>query len=206
MDINKALSEIGEIRSQMARQELFQGFGPVAVVCSGLLALLVAAAQGLWPEALAGTQQRFVLVWVGATFVASIFITAHMWRRSNNLHGTQSGVLLNRVFEQLVPPVCATVIVTGAFLQFAKEAVNALPGLWMMMAALACFAMVSSIGNRLRYVGAWYLICGTAVLITGLKAPAVMLSEWLVAVPFFIGQLGMALVLKLESRSNNATT
>jgi len=199
VDLDKALSEIGEIRSQMARQVLFQGFGPVAVVCTGVLALVFVVAQVLAPAVLCASPLNFVFAWVGITFVASIFIVAHMWHRSRLLHGTQSGALLNQVFEQLVPPVCATIAVTWVFTQFSESLANVLPGLWLMFAALACFSMAASLGNRMRFVGGWYFVCGSVVLIAGLKQPLDVLSPWLLAIPFFIGQIAMALVLKLET-------
>ncbi len=201
MDLDKALSEIDEIRNHMAEQALFQGFGPVSVACTGVLALLLALAQVLFAEKLAATREEFLLTWVFATVIASIFITAHMWYRARSLHGTQSGAMLNRIFEQLVPPVFTVFVVTVAFIQFANAAINALPGLWLLLAALASFAMASSLGNRMRFVGVWYFIAGTIVLVAGLQQPGDTISPWFLGLPFLIGQLCMAVVLKLESRS-----
>jgi len=200
MDINKALSEIDEIRSCLAGHTLFQGFGPVAIACTGVLAGLLGIAQQLMPQALASGQMHYLLVWVFATIVASVFITGHMWFRSRALHGTQSGVMLNRLFEQLVPPVFVTLVVTIVFLHSAADAMNALPGIWLLMAALASFAMASSLGNRMRLVGIWYLLSGSTVLALGLQQPETVLSTWLLAIPFMVGQLSMAAVLKLESQ------
>jgi len=200
MDLNKALSEISEIRSHLAGQELFQGFGPASVACTGLLAMLVAGAQILMPESLAADQSGFVLCWVFAAFVASLFIAAHMWYRAKELHGTQSGAMLNRIFEQLMPPVFVVVVVTVVFVRFAQPMLNALPGFWLLMAALAVFAMASSLGSRMRIVGVWYFLSGATVLLIGLLQPQAVLSPWLLGLPFLIGQLAMAAVLKLENR------
>lgn len=203
MDLDKALSEIDEIRSHLAGQVLFQGFGPVSVACTGLFAVLVALAQVLMPTVLASDRLEFLLVWVFATCIASMFITAHMWHRAKELHGTQSGAMLNRLFEQLMPPVFVVLVITAAFFKFAQSPINALPGLWLLMAALASFAMASSLGNRLRIVGVWYFLTGAAVLVIGLNKPEIVLSPWLLGVPFLIGQLSMAAILKLENRSHD---
>jgi len=200
MDLDKALSEINQIRGHLAGQELFQGFGPVSVACTGILSILLSLLQVLVPEHLAANRLDFILIWVFGTFIASLFMTAHMWYRSKELHGTQSGAMLNRLFEQLMPPVFAVVVMTVVFIQCAEPLINALPGLWLLMAALSSFAMASSLGNGMRFVGVWYFICGATVLIIGLNQPETVLSPWLLGVPFLIGQLSMAAVLKFESR------
>ena len=188
----------------MAGQALFRGFGPVSVACTGVLALCIGGAQAGFPEIFCADQFQFLQVWITVTVVASVFIIAHMCYRAKMLHGTQCGALLNRIFEQLVPPVCATLSLTWAFTQYAQSQINALPGIWLMMASLACFSMAVSLGSKMRFVGSWYLVCGTAVLVVGLKQPLVVLSPWLLAIPFFAGQLGMALVLRIESSTDHS--
>ena len=44
-ELQQALSEIQSIRTQVARGTEFRGYGPASIAVSGLLALLVAAAQ-----------------------------------------------------------------------------------------------------------------------------------------------------------------
>ena len=41
-DLHKALSEISEIRGQIARGAEFRGYGPATLTVTGILALLVA--------------------------------------------------------------------------------------------------------------------------------------------------------------------
>ena len=47
-DLDRALSDITAIRSQLARGTEFRGYGPVTVATTGLLALLAAALQALF--------------------------------------------------------------------------------------------------------------------------------------------------------------
>jgi len=201
MDLDDALSDIEEIRSHLAGQALFQGLGPVSVACSGVLALLVALAQVLWPGVLAESQSQSLFVWIFATFLSSIFIAVHMWSRAKALHGTQSGAMLNRIFEQLVPPVFVVLVITFALMKFADTSLNMLPGIWLLIASLATFAMSVSLGNRMRLVAVWYFIAGAVVLVAGLQHPGALLSPWYLGVSFLLGQIAMAIVLKLESRS-----
>ena len=46
-DLERALSDITAIRSQLARGTEFRGYGPVTVAATGLMALLAAALQAL---------------------------------------------------------------------------------------------------------------------------------------------------------------
>ena len=46
-DLERALSDITAIRSQLARGTEFRGYGPVTVATTGLMALLAAVMQAL---------------------------------------------------------------------------------------------------------------------------------------------------------------
>src|SRR5262249_57126660 len=51
MELRDALTQIAEIRQQVARTELFRGYRALPVAFSGLAAFAAAAAQALWiPE------------------------------------------------------------------------------------------------------------------------------------------------------------
>src|SRR5262249_60450268 len=47
-DLDKALADITEIRSQLARGIEFRGYGPLTVAATGVLALAAAALQAGW--------------------------------------------------------------------------------------------------------------------------------------------------------------
>ena len=55
MDLREAMSQIAEIRQQMARTEVFRGYRSVPVAFSGVLAWAAAIAQSVWiPDPIAG--------------------------------------------------------------------------------------------------------------------------------------------------------
>ena len=60
-DLCRALSDIGDIRQQLAAGTLFRGFGPLVLCITGGLALMTAAAQAIWPE-LAGEPASYSLL------------------------------------------------------------------------------------------------------------------------------------------------
>ena len=47
-DLDRALAEIGAIRSQIARSLEFRGYGPATLAATGGLAALAGLAQALW--------------------------------------------------------------------------------------------------------------------------------------------------------------
>ncbi len=201
MDLNKALSEIGDIRNQIAGQTLFQGFGPVVVVATGLVAVVVGLLQTLLPDPFAASRAGFLQVWIVAAVLAALLVAGHMLTRVQRLHGSQGGAMLNRIFEQLMPSFFVVSVITFAVFRFAAEFLNALPGLWLLLAALAVFTMTVSLGQLVRWVAIWYFVSGTVVLMVGLQQATAVMSPWLIAVPFAVGQFAMAAVLKFEHRS-----
>src|SRR5271154_4040609 len=73
-DLHQALAQLSAIRSQVARDTQFRGYGPASIAASGVLALLVAAGQAHWVRN--GTDfTAFAAVWV-ATALASIAMVA----------------------------------------------------------------------------------------------------------------------------------
>ena len=62
-DLERALSDITAIRSQLARGTEFRGYGPVTVATTGLMALLAAAMQALLLPAPAASPWRCGSAW-----------------------------------------------------------------------------------------------------------------------------------------------
>ena len=73
-DLDKALADIVEIKSHLARSSEFLGLGPAALAASGALALLVAMAQSILP----GATEPFAYftAWVGTAVIACALIGA----------------------------------------------------------------------------------------------------------------------------------
>ena len=73
-NVDKALADISEIRSQMAAGRMFRGFGPAVVALTGVFAALLTSAQMFWPDALAPTDLALLGWWIFAAFLSIIFI------------------------------------------------------------------------------------------------------------------------------------
>src|SRR5947207_11125808 len=78
MDLREALTQISEIREQVARTEVFRGYRAVPVAFSGLLALGVAAFQSAWLGDAAAHIEAYLALWVGAALLSMLATAVEM--------------------------------------------------------------------------------------------------------------------------------
>ncbi|MBB4303996.1 hypothetical protein GGD81_003051 [Rhodobium orientis] len=193
-EFDKALTDIANIRSQLAAGTLFRGFGPAVIAVTGGLALVAAVAQSAWPAVLADGPVRFVLCWIAVAVVAVALVGVEMLARSRRLHGGMADAMILAAVEQFLPAGVAGAAVTAAVLKYAADAVWILPGLWQILVALGLFASLRSLPRSIGLAGAWYLLAGIAVFI--LASGSRELSPWMMGVPFALGQGLMAVLLR----------
>ncbi len=192
-DLRQALAEINAIRTQVARDTQFRGYGPLSIACSGVLALGVAALQSrLFP---AGVDfPAFLSVWV-ATAAATVLITAiETILRSRRVHSGLANQMLYAAVEQFLPAVIIGILLTAVMMRVAPHDDWMLPGLWQLMFSLGIFASCRFLPRQMIAVAIWYLVCGLAALVFASEARAV--SPWIMGIPFGLGQLGVAGVLR----------
>jgi hypothetical protein len=191
-DLERALADITAIRSQMARGTQFRGYGPVTVAATGLLALLAAALQALYLAEPVADVLAYLALWVGMAVVAVVLTGAEMVARTRRVHGGLADEMLYQAAEQYIPAGVAGTLITVVFYRYAPQALPLLPGLWQIFFSLGVFASCRSLPRGMFAVGTWYLAAGLAVLALSGTAP---LSPFVMAVPFGVGQVLMALVL-----------
>ena len=191
-DLERALSDITAIRSQMARGTQFRGYGPVTVAATGLLALLAATLQALYLPDPAASQIAYLALWGGMAALAVTLTAAEMVARTRRVHGGLADEMLYAAAEQYIPAGVAGTLITVVIYRFAPDALPLLPGLWQIVFSLGVFASRRSLPRGMFAVGVWYLAAGLAVLAIGAGAP---FSPLAMAIPFGIGQFLMAFVL-----------
>ena len=191
-DLDRALSDITAIRSQLARGTEFRGYGPVTVAATGLMALLAAALQAsLVPDPAAG-RLAYLALWIGMAALAVLLTGAEMVARTRRIHGGFADDMLYAAVEQFIPAGVAGTLLTVVLYRFAPEALWMLPGLWQIVFSLGMFASCRSLPRGMFAVAVWYLAAGLAVLALSASAP---FSPLAMAVPFGVGQFLMAFVL-----------
>lgn len=192
-DIDRALADISDMRSQLAAGTLFRGFGPAVMALSGVLAGITALFQTLWPDLFAANHVVYLMTWLAMAAIAASLISAEVYARSNRHHGGLADAIVLNAFEQFLPAGFAGLAITVVIWKFAPQALWALPGLWQVFLALGIFAGARSLPRAVRWIGGWYFVTGFAVLM--LASSSTTLSPWLMGLPFTLGQLALGGVL-----------
>ncbi|MDP9088042.1 MAG: hypothetical protein M3O26_04785 [Pseudomonadota bacterium] len=192
LELRQALEDISAIRGQVARGTQFRGYGPLSVASSGILALGVAAAQSRWLTD--GNVKVFLLVWISTAAVAVFLAALETIVRVRRVHSGIAMEMIQAAVEQFLPCIVVGILLTVVMLRVAPEASWMLPGLWAVMFSLGVFASCRFLPRQMFGVGAWYLAAGLVCLL--LSGTHRTLSPWAMGIPFGVGQLLVAAVLR----------
>jgi hypothetical protein len=193
-DLSQALAEISAIRAQVARDTQFRGYGPASIAVSGVLALLVAAAQTYWWREIGGEAIRFLAVWAGTAVVAVTLTAGETIIRARRVHSGFASAMIQAAVEQFFPALIVGALLTAVLLRAAPQQLWMLPGLWELIFSLGVFASCRFLPRQMFAVGVWYLACGLTCLMAASGAKS--LSPWEMGIPFGVGQLLVAVVLQ----------
>ena len=190
-DIDKALADIGAIRSQIAAHTMFRGYGPVAMAITGLLGAITALAQTLFP--IAPTPLLFIAEWLGTAALCAAAIGIEMQGRSRRLHSGLADTMIHQAAEQFMPAAAASVAMPAFLLMFSPQNVWMIPGLWQIFVSLGLFASLQNLPRNMVLAGAWYFVSGFLFLLMGSFTHELL--PWTMGLPFFGGQLLIAVIL-----------
>jgi hypothetical protein len=193
-DLDEALAEITAIRSQIARNAEFLGYGPVTVAGTGLMALIAAEAQAHWLPDPAHDIIAYLAIWTATVTLSLILIGIEMVTRSRRMHSGLAEEMIWTAVEQFLPAAVAGVLLTSVLLRFAPATAWMLPGLWQVVFSLGVFASARFLPRATFAVGVWYLLAGLTCLAFGGEQH--VLSPWLMGLPYGLGQLFASAVLQ----------
>lgn len=201
MELRDALTQIAEIRQQMAKADVFRGFRSAPVAVSGLLALAAAVAQPYVVADPATHIFAYLELWTGMAMLSVVAVAVEMGVR---MYLTEDWAHLEPTrltVEQFIPAVVAGLLVTMVIVGFLPQQVAMLPGLWQILFSLGIFSIARLLPRPIFAVATFYL--GTGVLLLALSTGGVPLSPWSMGVPFAVGQLAAAGILywTLERRA-----
>jgi len=211
MELREALTQIAEIRQQMARGQIFRGYraattaftGAVALVNGLLLTALLPAPQvaGTADEIRRAAEQWnlfFVICWVAAAALCLLVVGIEMVIRTRRSSSELQRQLTLLAVEQFVPSIVAGGLLTWVFLDFLPAHAWMLPGLWMVFFSLGVFASARLLPRAVFAAAAFYLIAGIATLLSMPQHPSLM--NLYMGVVFGVGQLAISgiLYVKLE--------
>jgi hypothetical protein len=196
-ELQQALSEIHSIRTQVARGTEFRGYGPASIAASGILALVVAAAQTQW---MAKSAKADLAIWLGVwagTAVVSVFLAGlETFVRARRVHVGFAKEMVQSAVAQFLPAVMVGFLLAVVMMRVAPEECWMLPGLWELIFSLGVFASCRFLPRQMFAVGVWYLAAGLFCLVAGSATRS--LSPWTMGIPFGVGQLLVAAVLRFR--------
>jgi hypothetical protein len=194
-ELQQALSEIHTIRTQVARGTEFRGYGPASIALSGILALLVAAAQSQWMAAPGRAELAIWLsVWAGTAAVSVLLTGIETFARARRVHVGFAREMVQSAVAQFLPAIMVGFLLTVVMMRMAAQECWMLPGLWELVFSLGVFASCRFLPRQMFAVGVWYLAAGLFCLAAGSTTRA--LSPWMMGIPFGVGQLLVAAVLQ----------
>ena len=193
MELREAMTQISEIRLQLARTEVFRGLRALPVAMSGLLALAAAGFQAAWVSRPAEHLSAYLTLWIGAAVVSAVAAGTEMglrWRAATSPWAREKTWL---AVEQFLPCLAAGGLLTFVVVRFSPEVAWMLPGLWQILFSLGIFASCRLLPRALFGVAVFYLASGLASL--ALARGELAFSPWAMGLPFGTGQLLAAAVL-----------
>lgn len=196
-DLDKALADIFAIRSQIAAGTAFRGYGPAAIATTAGLALLTTIAQSIWLDDPNSQLLAFFAGWIVTALVSALLIGLEMRARSRRHHSGLADEMIRQAVEQFVPAGVAGALLAVTLWMFAPATLWMLPGLWQILVSLGIFASVRMLPRSVGLVGAWYFVAGFSVL--AFTSDSQSVSPLTMGLPFVIGQLLMAFVLRFAS-------
>ena len=193
-DLRQALAEISAIRTQVARETQFRGYGPRSTAASGALAILVASLQSLWLKGAQADARVFLMVWVSTAAVAAGVSAWETYVRTRKVHFGFSREMIQAAIEQFLPAMVVGLMLTVGLVKVAPQELWMLPGLWQLAFSLGIFASCRFLPRPMFAVGLWYLVAGLSCL--AIEGGPHEFSPWTMGIPFGVGQLFLAAVLK----------
>jgi hypothetical protein len=198
-ELHQALAQLSAIRTQVARDTQFRGYGPASIAVSGLVALAVAAAQ----SRLSNGRDffPFLFVWAGTAAIAIGLTAAETIGRARRAHHGLANEMILLAAEQFMPALVVGVLLTGVLVEAAPGQLWMLPGLWQLLFSLGVFASCRFLPRQTLAVGVWYLVAGLTCIVV--QSSTKTFSPWTMGIPFGVGQLLVAAVLQFGFEKGN---
>jgi hypothetical protein len=193
MELREALTQISEIRQQMARTEVFRGYRALPVAFTGLLAVLAALFQSAFVRDPAQDMGGYLGLWIGTAVLSAVAAGVEMMLRWREAGSSLRREITWLAVEQFLPCLVAGGLLTIVLVRAAPESLWMLPGLWQILFSLGVFASSRLLPRATSGVAVFYLMTGLLTL--ALAHGDAAFSPWAMGVPFGVGQLFAAGVL-----------
>ncbi len=196
MELERALSDLAEVRDRLVRVQRFEGYSAAAAIASGFGALgagyiqrqMVPLPQS--PEAL----HRYVVIWMTCLAVALglNYGAAAIWVWNHRGPGAASG--FRSAARSIAPSVVLGGLLTVALIDHSAYAL--LPGTWFALYSLGLFASRDAIPRSTFPVTIGFAALAALFLVSPLQAVA--LAWWVMPLGFGVGQVAVGALIWRE--------
>jgi hypothetical protein len=193
MELRDALTQIAEIRLQMAQTQIFRGYRSVPVAFSGLLAFAGASVQSWVVPRPQADIAAYLTLWIGLAAVSMLAAGIEMAARYRRAEPGLTREITRLALELFLPSVVAGGLLTFVLTRHAPQVLWMLPGLWAVMFSMGMFASLRLMPRPLILVAVYYLLAGTLCLVYA-QGPYAF-SPWAMALSFGGGQTLTAALL-----------
>jgi hypothetical protein len=193
MELQRALSDLEEVRDRLSRVQRFEGYSAPAAAASGFVALLAGAVQ-LRLIALPRTPAEmhlYLAIWMTCLAIALAFNygAAAFWLLKHHTPGAQGQ--FRSAARSIAPSVVLGGALTLALINHASFAL--LPGTWFALYAIGLFASRGAIPKPVLGVALAFAALGLLFLTTALDTIA--LSWWVLPLGFGFGQIAIGYLI-----------
>src|SRR5579862_7662309 len=193
MELQRALSDLAEVRDRLAHLQRFEGYSGPAALASGIAALTAGfVQQRLAPfPSTADALHLYLLIWLSflATALALNYGAVAVWLFKHRAPGAQSR--FRSAALSIAPSIVLGGALTLALIDHAQYAL--LPGTWFAFYAIGLFASHGVIPKIAVVITFAFGLLALAFLVTPLVAVA--LHWWVMPLGFGAGQIGIGWLL-----------
>ncbi len=168
MNLNRALSDIAQIRAQLDRSEAYAGFRSLTVGLSAIFVIIGASVGQAWIGESTADTNGFLTVWVSVAVLSAIVCSIEMLVRNRISNSPLTERLHRSLIWQTTPALLVGCIVTVAIVRSESEnfsAVGLLPGIWAMIYGLGLWACGSNLPKLAHVATLYFLLAGGIVLL-----------------------------------------
>ncbi|HEX3670835.1 MAG TPA: hypothetical protein VHT92_03925 [Candidatus Cybelea sp.] len=189
MELQRALSDLAEVRDRLVRVQRFEGYSAAAAIASGAAALVAGWVQRqLVPlPVLPAGLNEYVTIWMTCLAVALALnygaVAVWVWRHRGP--GASSG--FRSAARSIAPSVVLGGLLTVALID--RGAYSLLPGTWFALYSLGLFASRDVIPESTFPVTLGFVALAALFLVSPLQSAA--LAWWVMPLGFGVGQVAV---------------
>jgi len=196
MELDDALSQIADIRSQMARTRLFRGYRSSTTLFSAGIAVATAILQAIFLPDPSHHLTAYLVLWLGAAAISIIVVGSKIAARYWHSDSPLERELTLAAVQQFLPCILVGALLTYVLVEVAGDSLWIVPGLWAILVGMGVLASRQILPKGIAWVGAFYLLAGLlSIEWARVHTP---FSPGAMGIPFGIGQAAAAGVLYLR--------